>query len=40
MYPVIESPPLDEGAVKLTVACPFPAIAVPIVGGPGTMVPI
>ena len=29
--------PLDAGAVKLTAACAFPAIAVPIVGAPGTV---
>jgi hypothetical protein len=27
---------LDAGAVKLTVACPLPSTAVPIVGAPGT----
>jgi hypothetical protein len=29
-------PPLEAGAVKDTVACVFPATAVPIVGEPGT----
>jgi hypothetical protein len=28
---------VDEGAVKLTVACVLPATAVPIVGAPGTV---
>ena len=36
VYDVIGVPPLDAGAVKLTVACIFPAVAVPIVGAPGT----
>ena len=30
-------PPFDEGGVKLTVACALPAVAVPIVGAPGTV---
>jgi len=30
-------PPLLAGAVKLTVALLFPAVAVPIVGAPGTV---
>jgi hypothetical protein len=36
VYPVIALPPLDAGAVKLTVACAFPAVAVTAVGAPGT----
>jgi hypothetical protein len=28
-------PPVDEGAVKMTVAWELPAVAVPIVGMPG-----
>ena len=34
---VIADPPIDAGAVKLTVACPFPPVAVPMVGAPGTI---
>ena len=30
-------PPFDAGAVKLTDACPFPAVAVPMAGAPGTV---
>jgi hypothetical protein len=30
-------PPLPAGAVKLTVAPAFPAVAVPIAGAPGTV---
>jgi len=37
VYWVIGLPPLDDGAVNVTVACVFPAVAVPIVGGPGTV---
>jgi hypothetical protein len=37
VYPVIAEPPLLDGAVNVTVAWPFPAVAVPIVGGPGTV---
>ncbi len=29
-------PPLETGGVNVTVAWPFPAVAVPIVGAPGT----
>ena len=29
-------PPLDKGGVKATVACALPAVALPIVGAPGT----
>ena len=29
------APPFEAGAVKLTVADPFPGVAVPIVGAPG-----
>jgi hypothetical protein len=38
VYPVIAEPPLLSGAVKVTVARAFPAVAVPIVGAPGTVV--
>ena len=31
-------PPLKAGWVKLTVACAFPAVAVPIVVAPGTVI--
>jgi hypothetical protein len=37
VYPVIAVPPLFPGAEKVTVASEFvPAVAVPIVGAPGT----
>ena len=38
VYPVIPLPPVDEGAVKLTIACILPATAVTLVGAPGTVV--
>ena len=38
VYNVIALPPFDAGAVKLTVACALPGVAVPIVGAPGTVV--
>ena len=34
---MIALPPFDAGAVKLTEACAFPAVAVPMVGAPGTV---
>jgi len=34
---VIADPPLDAGAVNVTVACALPAVAVPMVGAPGTV---
>ena len=37
VYPVIAEPPLLAGAVNVTVAWAFPAVAVPIVGAPGTV---
>ena len=37
VYEVIAEPPLLAGAVKVTVACALPAVAVPIVGAPGTV---
>jgi hypothetical protein len=37
VYPVIAEPPLLAGAVNVIVACAFPAVAVPIVGAPGTV---
>ena len=36
VYDVIGEPPPDAGGVNVTVACVFPAVAGPIVGGPGT----
>ena len=30
-------PPLDAGGVNVIVSCPLPAVAVPIVGAPGTV---
>lgn len=35
VYPVIALPPVDTGAVNVTVASAFPALAVPMVGAPG-----
>ena len=37
VYEVIADPPLLAGALNVIVACPFPAVAVPIVGAPGTV---
>ena len=37
MYPVMAEPPSIAGAVNATEACAFPAVAVPIVGAPGTV---
>src|SRR3569623_69408 len=37
VQPVIVIPPLEAGALKLTVACALPAVAVPMVGAPGTV---
>ena len=34
---VIGEPPFDAGAVKVTVAWALPAVAVPMVGAPGTL---
>ena len=31
------APPLEAGAVKLTVACPWPAVAETLVGAPGAV---
>lgn len=36
VYPVIVAPPSDAGAVKVTLAWASPAVAVPMVGAPGT----
>ncbi len=37
MYEVIAEPPFETGALKVTVACPLPSVAVPIVGASGTV---
>jgi hypothetical protein len=37
VYPVIDAPPFDAGAVNVTDACVSPAVAVPIVGALGTI---
>ena len=36
LYPVIAEPPVDDGAVHITVACVLPDVAVALVGAPGT----
>jgi hypothetical protein len=37
VYPVIAEPPFDAGALNVTVACAFPAVAVPMTGAPGVV---
>ena len=37
VYPVMADPPLAAGAVQGTVAEAFAAVAVPMVGAPGTV---
>lgn len=37
VYEIIAEPPLLPGAEKTTLASPFPSVAVPIVGAPGTV---
>jgi hypothetical protein len=37
VYEVIAEPPLETGGVNVTVACPLPPVAVPIVGASGTV---
>ena len=37
VYPVIAEPPFETGAVNVIVACPFPDVAEPMVGAPGTV---
>ncbi len=37
VYDKIAEPPSDDGTAKLTLACPFPAVAATDVGGPGTV---
>ena len=34
---MMADPPFEAGAVKVTVAWEFPAVAVPITGAPGTV---
>ena len=34
---MIALPPLEDGAVQLTVACPLPGVALTPVGAPGTV---
>ena len=34
---MVAEPPVEEGAIQLTVACVLPAIAVTLVGAPGTV---
>ena len=36
-YPLIAAPPLLAGSVHVTDAWAFPAVAVPMVGAPGTV---
>jgi hypothetical protein len=35
VYELIAAPPLEAGADQLTDACPFPPVAVTLVGAPG-----
>ena len=37
LYEIMGLPPSEVGGVKVTVAWAFPAVAVPIVGAPGTV---
>ena len=37
MYDVIDAPPLNPGALKVIVACSFPATALTLVGAFGTV---
>jgi hypothetical protein len=37
VYEVIADPPFDAGALNVTVAWPFPAVAAPALGAPGTV---
>src|SRR5215472_11007985 len=37
VYPLTAAPPFEDGALQLTVACPFPATADAPVGAPGTV---
>ena len=38
VYPVIALPPVEAGAMNVTVACVLPRVTVPIVGAPGTVI--
>ena len=38
VYAVIVDPPVDAGALQVTVACVLPAVAVRLVGAPGTVI--
>jgi hypothetical protein len=40
VYDVIALPPLDEGAVNVTLVLALPAVAVPMVGAPGTVIAV
>jgi hypothetical protein len=40
VYPVMDAPPFEEGAVQLTLAWALPAVAVTAVGAPGTVGPL
>ena len=37
VYPVMELPPVEFGAVNATLACALPAVATGLVGAPGTV---
>ena len=37
LYPVIDEPPVDAGALQLTEASALPAVAVTLMGAPGTV---
>jgi hypothetical protein len=37
VYDVIAAPPFDAGSLKVTVACPFPAVAATALGAAGTV---
>jgi hypothetical protein len=37
VYPVIAEPPFEDGAVQEMLACVYPAVAVTLVGAPGTL---
>ncbi len=37
VYEVIAEPPFETGALKVTVTCPLPWVAVPMIGASGTV---
>lgn len=37
VYPLMTAPPLEGDAVNAMVTCPLPAVAMPMVGAPGTV---